>query len=1023
MKNHIVYLQPYRVVTSYLTNRDVILNDSPGFLIPPTFEIANFRHALTTLSKLLEKGIDKRGRNNFMTSMIDELVKLQTKEEVARRIAKIVRQRQSFGVARGWEGARIRDLFVLLWGEGCLIFPQTTAKLFKLVFNGALPWNKQATDMISKLTSRQEKDKSGEARLRGFRLLLLSRGGVRSIGDLTPEACGDYFVNHMVRTGVRASTVSDLVTLQKVVHKSKVVHSILDYGPVARSAVRSDNTFMWVVNNDASLAKWTEVARQYMTEKHRNLSACRGAWNKFFDFLIQCPDITRNPLEYLHLEYSRPRTLELISNQNQEILRNIFEWMLDNICVYEDEYGRKAMLPGYGNPLSGNIAKRSRAAESPRDPMPHYLVQRLTEVLTENDYAWPRRYGIPRWNRKGGDYIQHFDLASKRYINVWSPVRAISIFVKLKLPPRTFQVRVLDSGEADREKFYGMGKGWRSNDDPLAKANKAGTRRGVFYKHIDQDGTIYTFLYFNTSKTGDIDKDSTEQGYVMQWQHREVLDALVYLRNWQTEYNPILAPTPWTAIKEVGISAAQSQEVLSLRGSNCFLFRDACSPFKEQPVTDMRINTFWLNLNAELEKRLRDAGEVGSDGKPIMLVTRNSKGVPCRARFDLHSLRVTHITAYAESGVPIHIIMKVVDHKSVVMALHYIKISPSHISETLNATSHSIAKREQEEWLEWLSGQARSTLITGAAFSHFDAIDVLSRSSAAGWVVRDHGICPVGCARCNEGGQLIVDTKAYKKYSGVPGGANNCVRCRFFITGPAFLLGLQAHFDKVGFQLRDSSQRYQISKDNYEQMESKFHMLRERGEPIPATKLRDLEHASGVYEQDTHAVDDKALSWHATYRLIGQCLAITKRGEQYADTESKGAFPLVATGGVQTVEAVIEESTEFELVDRVCQSAVFFSGIDAAVPNLRRMRAFDAMLNRQGLAPCFFEMDEQQALVAGNQLSKLLYAKVGRANSQQLMLGQTTLSRLGIAADFERFAMEAIGVPLISSKSTSNNLK
>lgn len=1016
MKNQIVYFSPYRVITSYLTNREVILNDSPGFLIPPTFEMKRYKNALARFSEQLAAQVSRRGRNNLMTTMVERLEKAGTVEHIAREITEIVRQRQSLDANKTWEGARIRDLFVILWTEGCLIFPQSTNEQFKLTFNGALPWDDESTSMIAKFTRLQKSDGSSESRLRGFRLLLLSRGGLRSIGDLVPEACGDYFTNHMVPKGVRASTVLDIINIQKREHKGKVTHSILDFGSVVRNAKRSDNTFAWSLNIDSSLVSWVDVASRYMAEKHRNLTAARTAWNTILDFLIANRDVTRNPIEFLHVNYVAPIPLEFDSFRKKERARDIFEWVLDNICVYEDEYGKKATLPGYENPITENQEKRKRPNETPRDPMPMPLVRRLAELLTENNFQWAREYGVSRWNRKGGDYINVWNAKTKQQEQVWSPVRAISILVKLKLPPRTFQVRVLDSGEADRETFYGTAKGWGPNVHPLAKSNKAGARRGVFYKHIDQDGSIYTFLYFNTSKTGDIGKDANEQGYVMQWQHPEVLDALAYLRDWQMKYNPIHAPTPWTSIKEVSISAAQSKEVLSLRGSTCFLFRDACAPFKEQPVTDMRINTFWLNLNAELEKRLQDSGEVGKDGKPIRLVKRNHEGIPTAASYDLHTLRVTHITAFAEAGIPIHIIMKVVDHKSVAMAVHYVKVTPAHISDTLNERTFADAKRVQDEWVVWLSGQAQATLIAAAAYGHLDAIEALAKSSPSTWIVRDHGICPVACARCHEGGPLVVDTKAYKKHASVPGGASNCVRCRFFITGPAFLLGLQAHFDMVGFQLRDSSRRYQVSKGNYERLESNIRALRERAEPVPASKVRELEHAAGIYEQDTHTVDDKALSWHATYRLIGQCLAISKRHEEGKAGSSEELFPLVAIGGTSTVEAVLEESTEFELADRVCQTSVFFPGIDAAVPNLLRMRTFDAMLSKEGLSPCFFEMDEQQALAAGNQLSKLLYAKIGRANSQRLMLGQTTLSRLGVATDFKHLAEKAIGVRLNSWK-------
>ena len=41
-----------------------------------------------------------------------------------------------------------------------------------------------------------------------------------------------------------------------------------------------------------------------------------------------------------------------------------------------------------------------------------------------------------------------------------------------------------------------------------------------------------------------------------------------------------------------------------------------------------------------------------------------------------------------------------------------------------------------------------------------------------------------------------------------PGGPRNCVRCRFFITGPAFLGGLVAHSNAIGVRLVAAGERF-----------------------------------------------------------------------------------------------------------------------------------------------------------------------------------------------------------------------
>ncbi len=218
------------------------------------------------------------------------------------------------------------------------------------------------------------------------------------------------------------------------------------------------------------------------------------------------------------------------------------------------------------------------------------------------------------------------------------------------------------------------------------------------------------------------------------------------------------------------------------------------------------------------------------------------------------------------------------------------------------------------------------------------------------------------------------------------------MRCRFFITGPAFLLGMQSYFDSVGWQLREASGRYQLAKERFEELSAEYGAARSSGEPITRELVHRYDVASSNLDQATLAVDDLAHLWHATYRLVEQCLNILRQEE----STSGGDYALIAVGGQGNLELALEDCTEFDLIDRVCQSAVFFEGIDATTPNLKRMRAFDAMLRRNGCQPIFLDLDERDALKAGNQLAAFLYNRFGREQTNALVAGKETLQRLGI---------------------------
>ncbi|MBF4286127.1 VPA1269 family protein, partial [Vibrio anguillarum] len=127
---------------------------------------------------------------------------------------------------------------------------------------------------------------------------------------------------------------------------------------------------------------------------------------------------------------------------------------------------------------------------------------------------------------------------------IWSPVRAMALYLKLQLPLRTFQVRMLDSGEADTWR-YESGQ-WIKNDvnDFVEGSEKRPWQKGVFHRIITPDiGDVMTGLYINTNKTADKNKDEITRGYVIPWQHEDVLYWLEKLRNWQQKYNPITEST------------------------------------------------------------------------------------------------------------------------------------------------------------------------------------------------------------------------------------------------------------------------------------------------------------------------------------------------------------------------------------------------------------------------------------------------------------------------------------------------
>ena len=144
-------------------------------------------------------------------------------------------------------------------------------------------------------------------------------------------------------------------------------------------------------------------------------------------------------------------------------------------------------------------------------------------------------------------------------------------------------------------------------------------------------------------------------------------------------------------------------------------------------------------------------------------------------------------------------------------------------------------------------------------------------------------------------------------------------------------------------------------------------------------------------------VDDLAHNLHAVYRLTERCRAIVAT----AKTQPSSGLNLVLVGEQTDFEAAIEMTTDFELMNSVCQAARIYPGDDPTVANLRRARILDAMLAGIGRRPVFSTLSEAEALVVGNEFVNLLIRRFGHADAVALVEGEKMMDAAGIAEDIE----------------------
>ena len=909
--------------------------------------------------------------------------------------------------------ARALDLLLCLWAEDLLAWP------VKVPFESKTHLNYEEFTLRRHLSwfneiKQASASKSDVVRSRCATVVLRSSTtaiGIREAGDLTEDVVTPKKWAGLEK--VYYSAIKCVVRVQQNQYGRASVFSSARWTRHLGSDLFA-NPFKWAADKSPRLAEWASLCQRWVEIATGNLVSKRTASTHLLRYLAELESAVPSPVQYCRRDYRAPVAFrewidtraEIGSAEHRARMVNVtsdmFDWLLSEKLTLTDDYGHPIVSPEHCNPIT-RVAKPSNPAQTHREAMPVRYINELVSILTENDMAWPKKQLT--------DYFSFYDKAEQRWERVWSPVRVISLLVKLHLPLRTFQVRVLDSGECDAE-IYRDGE-WIRNDGPFAPAPSASPQRKGCLRRFDDTKVLRTFtgFYINTNKTADRLKDAEDRGYEIPWQHQQVIDWVEYLRDWQVRYNPVDTPISWGEVNEQELRARHSKSKLADRGTAMFLFRDPCAPDPRYPIRGSRLSVFWNGLMDELERRVAARGERLPNGNKIAFVkTRDVTGRASSPVYDLHTLRVSLLTAYAtDGGVPIEILSKcVAGHASLLMTLYYIKTGPAYITEQLAIAQERIAEKEKESFVRFMLDAKLGEINDSAAFLDGSAPGAIMASSPGSWVVSDKGICPVGGSRCSVGGPKLTSmTVRANDYAPVPGGLKNCVRCRFFITGPAFLGGLVAHFNVQGYRLMEISRKFREHANAIQQIENDMLAAERTGAPAVDSKKLDL--AYERHDQLMKQVDDLAANWHDTYKLIERCKAIM------ATKSESGVLNLVLSGSQSDLEVAIEMTTDFDLINAVCQVANVYPAEDTAMASLRRAKLLDAMLAKNDCRPIFAELTDEESLRVGNEFVTFLQARVGRAGAAELLEGRRVLSSAGMVNEIATYLEKLSSRPVLLS--------
>ncbi len=804
-----------------------------------------------------------------------------------------------------------------------------------------------------------------------------------------------------------------------------------------------DVTFRWVTEIDPDLEQWRSLAEEWLLTVKKGKSHAIGALGKFlYDYLHE-RNLSKVPAEYLKIGYPAESFYETcLSHLKYEqayflsYVNNFLDWVLENYFSVEDDFGNKFIPSEYHNPISletpGKVKLRGGLDESDKNTLPYRYIKQLrtilcpTEATSFRDWKWSQNAMNAR---NGGDWfvIDHSKIdkddpdcvwrerESTKYeqekkglpkivCELWSPVRAVALYTKLLLPLRTYQVRMLDSGEADTYRYEQTKRNeagqWVVNNGMLkGGTEKYPVRRGVLRKFLDPVTRFeMTGLYINTNKTADIDKEEWAKGYEVPWQYEEVLYWLAKLRNWQEKYNPIEKPTAWTELERTHFGKIKDEGILRQMSATCFLFRDASGEKKNKnkPIREQALNPLWHKLLLELQRQC-ELVEGSDDGSKLKFI-RNEH----TTFYPLHSLRVSLITAYAlEGGVPMPILSKcIAGHARLVMTLYYTKAGITYVSEKMNEAERKMGEVEQDSYMRWLKDATYKQLEVYSASNDPASLQSVlnAQQSGASFIKDDKGICPKGGWGCDTGGTYINDDTGKTSYGVVPGyPEQNCVRCRWFLTGPAFLPGLVHHFNVIGYNISETAERLLRFEEEIEGLENlKFECEQNNLPFLENEKLSKLEK---LYQQEIQKNDTLANDYNATLRLIDRCVAIIKQSKDDGHTQ------FVAVGTMDDVQIALEDVPDkLNQIQTVCNGAEIFPETDASKAVLQRSQVLDLALAMNGKRPIFFTLTPEQQLIAGNAWMQLLINRAGSLkDAVPYMEGRKKLSEIGLENETEDF--------------------
>lgn len=755
--------------------------------------------------------------------------------------------------------------------------------------------------------------------------------------------------------------------------------------------------------------KWFSLFRTWIDEElHiKSTKPHYHAFQKFTKYLSLFSESEIDPLIFL----SKQNSKDVLSffkkdtpNSYAIHLSQLYKFTLWIVETYMSERDDDGVLLSIGYPIITtyqfeqltNKSCAGNKGESTQVKIPTSFLFTIQEILTENDFEWPKSLT--------NQYFSRFNPETDEVESIWSPVHTYIFLCMLELPIRKIQVQMLDSGEGDDSRYNVKSKKWEPNTSPYSgywsSINAVRPARGVITKVIEGLRESSGF-YISTNKTADIGTGfGPESGYIIPWNNVSLIQRIDELRSWQEKYYPISGPLRYKDLAK-GVTADRnpSKSVLEQTPDRFYLFRCPITATNGSPATSSMLMRFWQALMEKLEQRLKEQGE----DVQIVLRRNPTTNQPERTLFNPHGLRVAGLTSLAEAGVPIEVLSKIVaGHKSILMTIYYIKYGDGYITETLDNAKRQIEDNAKNDLKNWLKDATYEEAKRYMVASNSTAIKTLldNKALSAVWGGSSLGICPYGGARCDDGGPVIKkETKATKsKFGPVPGGQGNCMRCRHFVTGLPWLIELWLHCNKLLEEVNFKSREVEELQAKQAVFFKQRHRLMKNNEThlISSELITKIKNLNALIETKAEQLDTTIYNAHATYNYINEVRQLKPLHEKGNPAEE--STELAETIKDNDLAINFMETTSFQAKNLLVQASRAYPEIADTRVEMQRDHFVDQILVNNGMKPLTLSpLTKEEKRAASDALSSLLLSKVGAAESENLYNGTKTLDEAGIA--------------------------